>query len=150
MCLSAQTSVITGMMPARLIRSVWRMFLKTTTSLFIKKISVLQTRHAKLMKQCMAMEKTFVRRCGPVPIITQRQMWIILTVWEWMAHNKQDHQQQWMAHNKQNQQQQCLAQFLTQQAKVLLVRLVHCFCWFCLLCLFYNIAFIIHDSQNKY
>lgn len=79
-CLSAQSSVIIGMMPAKLIRSVWRMFLKTITSLFIKKISVLQTSHAKLMKQCMAMEKTFVRRCGQVPIITPRQMLIILTV----------------------------------------------------------------------
>ena len=79
-CLSAQTSVIIGMMPARLIRSVWRMFLKTITSLFIRKISVLQTNHVKLMKQCMAMEKTFVRRCGQVPIVTPRQMLIILTV----------------------------------------------------------------------
>lgn len=83
-----QTSVISGLTPARMTRFAWRMFLKTITSLFMVKTSALQTRAVWHTRKCMEMARTSVRKCGLGPTIIQHQMPTILTASRWMGPNQ--------------------------------------------------------------
>ena len=73
-CQFVLTSVISGLMPARMMRFVWKMFLKTITSLFMVKTSALPTGTAQHTKQCTEMAKTSVRKCGQGPTNTQSRI----------------------------------------------------------------------------